>query len=407
MKQAEPAPSQEQSCWYKLGWLWTGDSTSHDSVKRDVYLQTEHGILTAITHTPPAKFIDWSDSALIPPLVNAHCHLEFSHLSKPLEPMLPFSNWIGKTVQERRANPDIQSSISQGIDESAKAGISNVFETVTTDNLCSYQTSDEQLQLTLFREVLAFSNEQATSQTKTIQQFLSDNSISSVKGISPHAPYTVSPDHLHQFIQASLPFACPIMMHLAETRAERELLRHQRGELVEMLQRLELWRPNEYSTGVDILDYLRKLSQAPHVLLAHGNYLSPEEIDFLSQQPQFSVVYCPRTHHNFGHNQHPWQTLLKKGIRVALGTDGRGSNPNLSVWEEAQFLQQKFPEANPLTILTLATVNGGLAIGKDWTLKIGQPAQVTKIFSASENRLQFSDAASLLRQKTAQQSVKL
>ncbi len=51
-----------------------------------------------------------------------------------------------------------------------------------------------------------------------------------------------------------------------------------------------------------------------------------------------SVVYCPRTHAFFGHEPYPLAELLQRGVRVALGTDSRASNPDLDMWTEMRFV---------------------------------------------------------------------
>ena len=117
-----------------------------------------------------------------------------------------------------------------------------------------------------------------------------------------------------------------------------------------------------------ILDDLRELARSRCALVIHGNYLSDEEIDFLAGQPQLTVVYCPRTHHFFGHKGHPWRRLLERGINVAIGTDGRGSNPDLSIWNELRFLAEANPEIDPTELLSLATLKAARGLRCDQTL---------------------------------------
>jgi cytosine/adenosine deaminase-related metal-dependent hydrolase len=157
----------------------------------------------------------------------------------------------------------------------------------------------------------------------------------------------------------------PLAMHLAETEEELELLRLSTGPLVELFQTSGFWRENVVPRNARPIDYLQKLSPLQHALVIHGNYLDEEDLDFLEQHRSMTVVYCPRTHAWFGHQPHPWLRMLERGIRVALGTDGRCSNPDLSLWGEVQFLHRKFPEVRPSLLLKLATRNGAAALGLD------------------------------------------
>src|SRR5690606_23901877 len=103
-----------------------------------------------------------------------------------------------------------------------------------------------------------------------------------------------------------------------------------------LLKDLGLWRPDLIPQSDDWRPYLEPLSTAPRALVIHGNFLEAADLDFLAGQPQMSVVYCPRTHHHFGHSPHPWKRMREQGIRVVLGTDSRASNPDLSLFRELQ-----------------------------------------------------------------------
>jgi aminodeoxyfutalosine deaminase len=90
-------------------------------------------------------------------------------------------------------------------------------------------------------------------------------------------------------------------------------------------------------------------------------------------------VYCPRTHHFFGHPAHPWRDMLEAGVAVALGTDSRASNPDLDLWSEVQFLRQTCGDVPPHTLLELATIRGAAALGtadQTGTLSPGKSADL-------------------------------
>ena len=365
----------------------------------------EQGIITDITESSVENAIDLGNAVVIPPLANVHAHLEFSHLKQPLSPALPFTNWIGKTMADRRANPDVQRSIDSGIAESARAGVALLGEIVTHPSV-TYETRNGTPSLILFRELIGLTPEAVKEQQEIVTAFLeqdhglhSSGYIHSL-GLSPHAPYTVRPELLNQSIEWACQFHLPITMHLAETRAELELLRKGTGEIVEMLQKLDLWDPQMIEPGIKPLDYLRNLSRAPRTILAHGNYLDDEEIDFLANEPQMSVAYCPRTHAFFQHDKHRWREMHEAGVNVALGTDGRGSNPDLDLWKEAQFLGRNATSSEAKQILQMATVNGWQACGKPVRIEVGQRACWTMIRHQGNQAKRFTDWSDLIGQQT-------
>ena len=152
-------------------------------------------------------------------------------------------------------------------------------------------------------------------------------------------------------------------MHVAETREELELLASGTGPLVDMLDRVGLWNRRAFRKGTRPMDFLRLLWFAPRVLVIHGNYLDDEELRFLGRNSHMSLVYCPRTHRYFQHPAYPLEAALRHGVRVALGTDSRASNPDLNLWEEAKAVAAEFPAIDPMRILEMATRNGAGGIG--------------------------------------------
>jgi cytosine/adenosine deaminase-related metal-dependent hydrolase len=98
------------------------------------------------------------------------------------------------------------------------------------------------------------------------------------------------------------------------------------------------------------------------VLVAHGNYLTDDEIEILARSGS-SVAYCPRSHAFFGHEAHPWRQLLEAGVNVCLGTDSLASSPSLSVLDEMRFLFARAGDADPRRILEMGTSRGARALG--------------------------------------------
>ena len=89
---------------------------------------------------------------------------------------------------------------------------------------------------------------------------------------------------------------------------------------------------NNLSTAEDLLDLLEAHGTTERVLVIHGNYLVQDEINFLAaHRDRMSLVYCPRTHAYFSHEPYPLAEMIKAGVRVAVGTDSRASNPDLKL----------------------------------------------------------------------------
>jgi cytosine/adenosine deaminase-related metal-dependent hydrolase len=183
-------------------------------------------------------------------------------------------------------------------------------------------------------------------------------------GLSPHAPYTAPPALVEAAAELSRREEVPLAMHLAESWEEIELLQSGSGPFYEFLHELAPGMPSLIPRGVRPLDYLERMAPAHRALAIHGNYLDHEEIAFVADRAKtMSVVYCPRTHAYFRHGRYPLEEMLSRGVRVALGTDSRASNPDLNLWEEMRLIAQQFPSVSPAAVLHMATQAGAAALG--------------------------------------------
>jgi len=343
-------------------------------------LEVAHGEIVSVREGTDADAVPLGDVALIPGLINAHTHLEFSDLAAPLLPGGTFPDWIRAVIgarQSRRSDP--RAAIDRGWQEARRTGTIAVGEIATADDTFDRLRRAEGRGV-VFREVLGLRDDAVASGLADARRFLDSVAAPAaplLRGLSPHAPYSLHPDLLRGLIELAAERQAIVAMHLAETREDLELLQFRRGGLADLLRGLGLWRAELWDDFPEPLDYLRLLSRAARALVVHGNYLSPAECDFLATQPQMSVVYCPRTHAAFGHPPHPWQALQERGVRVVVGTDSRASNPDLSLFRELQHLHAIAPQVSPGALLRMATVDAAAALGLDdrlGTLAPGRPA---------------------------------
>ncbi len=314
--------------------------------------------------------IDLGDVAVLPELVNAHTHLEFSLLRQPLgRPGMPFADWIRQVVDFRRESGIGSQDAARlaGLTESRTAGVAAIGEIATAAWPAELSAPLDEVSVVIFREMLGLAGDRVALLAQLAEKHIETRQagrLPHVAGLSPHAPYTVHPQLLRRACELSATRRIPLAMHLAETREELELLDSHSGPLVWLLQSLGAWHPDAMNRGLRPLDYLRTLATAHQALVIHGNYLATDEIEFLAAHgDRLSVVYCPRTHAYFGHEPYPLAALHAAGVRVAIGTDSRASNPDLDLWQELRHIAQHHPHLSPETILRLGTLAGAEALG--------------------------------------------
>ena len=331
-------------------------------------LLVDDGRIVAVRKSYNGAVVDLGNVALIPGLVNAHTHLEFSGVTEPFATDGEFIPWLERVIAYRRGlmQPP-REAIRAGLQESVAQGTTLLGEIATS----GWEPDDYRLphgpRVVVYQELLGLAEsrerELQTLAAAHLQRPRSERDPIVRWGLSPHAPYTVTSAVLsaaRELIAAERD-GC-LAIHLAELASERELLSSGQGALRAFLERVGVWREGLFG-GRTFNEFLEAFDAAPHGLLIHGHHLNESEIRQLAQQPHTTLVYCPRTHAAFGHPANPWKTLIELGGSVAIGTDSRASNPDLSLWHELQFLSQQSPEVLPHSLLKLGTLCGARALG--------------------------------------------
>lgn len=327
------------------------------------------GRIVRVTETlPRADLLDLGNVALVPGLINAHTHLEFSGLTEPLgTPGGGMASWIRDVIAYRRQAPrtPISVVIRAGLAQSLAQGVTTLGE-IAQFGWPVDVVAAANLDTSVFLELIGSTSSRVDEAINHAQAHLckATPSRSWRPGLSPHSPYSVHPSLFREAISLSREHGIPLAFHLAESADEMELFESGGGPLRGLLEELGAWQDGIIEPGSRPLDYLRSLTEAHRTLIIHGNYLDEEEIGLLAQhRSRMSVVYCPRTHARFGHRPYPLQEMLDAGVRVALGTDSRASSPDLSLLAEMRHVARGFPQMGGDRVLQMGTIAGAEALG--------------------------------------------
>lgn len=319
----------------------------------------------------------YESSVIMPGLVNAHTHLEFSDLEAPLgEPGIEFTQWIGEVIKFRFGSERVKKldAIRMGLEQSIGHGVVAIGEIATAPVVLEdYQSPLPcSLALRVFFEQLGSDDTVVEQKVAELEEFFTEAALLSnranqiVAAVSPHAPYSVGDSLLDELTAVGVKKQASVAMHVAETLAEREFVESKTGPFLEMLTSMGVWRSEAYGKYESILAILAKLSECDSSLVVHGNYLNARELDFIAaHRAKMSIVFCPRTHAYFDHARYPLEEMLERGINVAVGTDSRASNPDLDLGQELVEIHRRHPDVAPETILQMGTVNGASALGLD------------------------------------------
>ncbi len=344
--------------------------------------------------TPALRVISRPNAVLIPGLVNAHTHLDLTHIGpQPHDPAAGFMPWIDMIRTRRETEPDrIAASVRRGIALSLAAGtvaVGDIAGAVRAQmTFQPWQTLRESpLVGVSWLEFFGIGKGRARSEEMLAR--LAPEIIAAAHadtrirlGLQPHAPNTVARSVYAAAIAlaARLGHDAPISTHLAESPEERRFIAEAAGPQRELLETLGLWDdsiPADLGRGLHPVEHLRPLLEQRPFTVAHVNDADDAALRTLAHT-RTRVVYCPRASAYFGAERHfgphRYRDMLAAGVCVALGTDSvvnlpqeAGVSPSdggrgMSIFDEMGFLFAR-DGTPPLDLLRMGTTNGAMALG--------------------------------------------
>jgi len=360
------------------------------------WLEIAAGRIVAVGRgRPPGRPRDAGDCLAVAGFVNAHTHLEFSALERPFAVEGGLPAWIARVVEWRRRHPGdpapLAAAIVAGLAESAADGVTSLGEIssrLPTGLPALLGRSGPRIRA--YRESLGLSAHPVPRLTAGLIRDLDRLSAAGVAaGVSPHAPYSVSTRLGRRLLAVAAARRLPVAMHLAEAEGEAELVREGRGPFRELLDRLGAW-PGVPPRLLSARDWISALAGSRRGLVVHATWLANDEVGLARlarHRDRLGVVVCPRTTMALSGRLPPLERLRAAGVRVALGTDGRGSSPDLSLRAECRALVDG-GLASPEEALRMATSNGAWALGFERTgaLAAGMRADLVLLRPESPGR---------------------
>ena len=303
----------------------------------------------------------FAGAAIVPGFVNAHSHLEYA-VYAGFGDGLTFDKWIVlHTERKGRIGWDEFLAIARaGAAECLRSGITTVGD-ASFSGAAATACDELGLRAIVYLEVFGRGLEHLESRYERNRARVEGALSERVRlGISPHAPYTVSPE----LYAACAELGLPIATHLAESEAEQRWLESGEGSW-QMFA--DILPPPLGETGIRAL--ARHGLLGPHVVAAHCVKVDAEEIALLAEHDA-GVVHCPRSNALLGCGIAPLASLRGAGLRVGLGTDSPASTPSFDVFEElrtaimAARAREERPDAlSAAEALELATLASARALG--------------------------------------------
>jgi aminodeoxyfutalosine deaminase len=319
------------------------------------------------------EIVDLGEQALLPGLINAHCHLDYTCLRGKIPRQKSFTDWIRAINAEKaKLSPeDYVRSINEGFAEAKRFG------TTTIANLTALPELVSQIQPLIrtwwFAELIDVRDPSRGSEVVdfAVEQLKSAEHW----GLAPHAPFTASANLYRRCEEIARSEDVLLTTHLAESGEEMSMFRDTSGALHDFLKEIgrdmnDCGRKTPLSQFTEIVrDSSTSVGMTDGWMVVHLNELTESDFDLLKESTtKFSIMHCPRSHAYFGHSPFPFEKLRELGFNICLGTDSLASTADLNLFEEMRAFQKKFPSVSAQEIVKMVTTSPARALRQENSL---------------------------------------
>jgi aminodeoxyfutalosine deaminase len=329
-------------------------------------------ITRAFSSANATRVVDLGDAVLLPGLVNAHCHLDYTDMAGLWPRPKKFTDWIPWMLAAKAewSYSNYAHSWLNGAKMLLRSGTTTVADIETAPELLPEVWDASPLRVFSFLEMTSVRSKRFPAEIldETLSKIASLHHRRCAAALSPHAPYSTSPQLLRLCARAAREKNLRLAVHVAESQQEFEMFTRARGEMFDWLKKNG--RDNSDCGLGSPFKHLDRLGLANGNCLAiHANYLHDSDFALLAKRGT-SIVHCPRSHDYFQHKKCPVAELLAANVNVCLGTDSLATvakneqeSLELNLLSEMQAFSRSNPGFTPETILKMATMNGARALG--------------------------------------------
>jgi aminodeoxyfutalosine deaminase len=310
--------------------------------------------------------VDIGEVVVMPGLINAHCHLDYSLMRGAILYVRSFSQWVGRINSLKRSltDQDYVRAIQLGFEELRRNGVTTVFDIVATPQILPLLPPPP-IRTWSFLELIDVRPRPWIEETAFGSWlFFSENRERlGGFGLSPHAPYTASAKMYELALECSRVLHLPITTHVAESPEEYEMFADSRGQLYDLLRKLG--RPMSDCGSTSPLRHLIENGLINHdCILAHMNELDDRDLGLLDgpQWRNLQIVHCPKSHRFLHHKRFPLEELMERGLNICLGTDSLASNDSLDLFSEMRIAKKIYPTLSARDLLEMVTIRPARAL---------------------------------------------
>ncbi len=315
--------------------------------------------------------IEFYSGMIVPGFVNAHCHLELSHLQNVFEEGTGFVHFLKQVVKNRNFEPDVVAEAAEIADFLMhKNGIVAVGD-ISNGTAAFEVKRDSAIDYYTFIETLGFSPSRAEKAFEWAKTCLDQARSFGLKaGICPHAPYSISKPLFDAISDEAARTGSILTIHNQESMEEDQLYQTASGGMINHLrENLSIDTTFFNPTGESALkSTLQLLPSLNNLLLVHNLFTNQLDIDFIKSVRELVktwFVLCPGSN-LYIQNRLPDIDLFRQNdLQICLGTDSLVSNHQLSILEEMKIIQAAHPDITINELIEWGTINGANALKID------------------------------------------
>ncbi|MGO1670309.1 MAG: amidohydrolase family protein [Sphingobacterium sp.] len=341
---------------------------SSPAIKRGIVALNDDGVIQGLFHPGEidADKVQQFSGVLIPGFINAHCHLELSHMLGVVPRKTGLPKFIAHVINQRgeKAEEALEEAIQEADRIMYDNGIQAVGDHVNTAVTAKIK-EQSRIKYHTFIEVMALKQSDVLArvdQAKEIE-FHFDYRHSSV---TPHAPYSGS-KHLFKALKRSVREDNILSIHNQESEEENKLFRYKKGEFLAFYEQMGM-DVSEFKAQArnSLQSYLPYIPVSNKLILVHNTYTSLKDLDFVERLGRkVYFCFCPKANLYIEGRLPRIENFLWGGQRIVLGTDSLASNDSLDILEELKTIHAAVPDLEFSETIKWATLNGAEALDMD------------------------------------------
>lgn len=337
------------------------------------------------------------EGILCPGFVNAHCHLELSHMKGMVPKGTGLVRFLQTVVTQRGSftEEQIKAARHEAYAELLRNGTVAVGDIANTSDTLDIRQLGK-LHIYSFIECLGFTQTHAHQRldySKSVYEAYAAQAINDRtlhQSIVPHAPYSVS-EALFKLIDSFQPNAL-LSVHNQECSSEDEYYRTKSGQMRELFGMLNINDDFFQPSGISsVRTYGEWLSSSHALLLIHNTHTKLADAAYIKERfPSAAFCLCPNANLYIEGSLPDIPMLADSGVPICIGTDSLASNDQLSILEELQTIQQHFPQIGWEILLQWATSGGAKALQMDdmiGSFEHGKKPGVVQVYNNEARRI--------------------